>query len=185
MNRALSFILALFLTATVHGYNYTETDLNDTITDFGADSVKTTKAFPLSRYEDAAVIVLVDDSSSAGFASDSLAAVLRYQLGYLTLDSAGLIDTTWQPSRPRLDTLLAANLGSVDDDAYVDSTGALFRATTGFDTTNVPGYAVYSRWFLPEWAPFIRYIISGETGNETTPLQLIIQHSQRLYVNTR
>jgi hypothetical protein len=167
------------------GYNYTTVWDTSIIADFDSDSLKNTKAFTISRYEDAAVIVKVDDSTSAGFASDSVVFTIGYQLGYVTSNSSNAIDTTWQMDSVQLASINNSNFG-VGTLGTTDSTGAVAKSMSSLDTLNVTGYAVYSKWYLPEWSGLIRYWVKGASGNVTgAPLELVIQHSQREYTNVR
>lgn len=187
MTRALLAVLMLASLVVGQNYNVTPVDTttyDKTITNLSVDSIAHTKAFYNGRYEDMAVVVLVDDTTSAGFSGDSVQFILAYQLGYLTVDSAYDLDTTWQLDTVMIDTVSSDNFGA-GFMGSIDSTGALNKSMDAVDTTNVDGWACYSKWFLPEWSPYIRYVVKGIADNTASNLKLVVQHTQRTYTNTR
>ncbi len=187
MNFTKWLFVVVAVSCAVRGQTYNVTTVWDTavITDFKADSIKSTKAFQVGRYEDPAVIVLVDDTSSAGFASDSIGVLVGFIGGYLTFDSSYAIDTTWRQDSVTIDTVLTANLGA-GSMGTTDVSGTVTATDGGVDTSNVTGWAVWSQYYTPPWYPLLKYFVKGVGDNETgSNLKLIIQHSQREHSNVQ
>jgi hypothetical protein len=156
--------------------------INDTaiISDLVADSTRYTKAFQLDRWEDPAVLVKIDDTSSAGYSGDSVLVKYGYQLGYPTRDSAGSRDTLWW-YRVVLDSLDASAYGTLTD-AVADSSGTLVINKTLSDTSDIAGYACQLIEYTPRRpAPLVRYWLEGLTGTSHDSLVVEVQHIQRLY----
>lgn len=183
----LSVLLAAFCLSAAPGYNWTGygSDMYDDITDsLGAGQVLYSTPFLLSAYEDARIILCVDDTSSAGFASDSVVIEWGYQTGSIVLNSSEEIDTLWD-DRMIVDTMSAAGYGGPST-GTVSSDGSLTRSWGGGDTTQVSGYACMSRWFIPEWDVLVRFWVNGLTGNELgTTQEIRYQIRRRNGVNVR
>ena len=168
------------------GYeNYGGWDESYAISDtLGAGEIEYTAASRLSQYEDIRVIVKADDSTEAGFASDSVAIEYGYQTGTLTLNSSGEKDTLWDDLIV-LDTMLSSDFGTVGS-GLVASSGALTHTWGGADTLSVTGYATQSRWFVPEWDFLIRFYVKGLAGNLAGDnLDLYVEPKRRIYIPTR
>jgi len=159
-------------------FNYSGLTDTSGITDFRADSLKFSKVFPLAAFENSRIILKMDDTSAAGFADDSI----RVNWGYQTLCPCFDTNTVEQPAqgerdtcfdvRIALDSMSDAHLGLFTTGS-VDSTGVIFRSLKVIDTTNVTGYAVQTRWFVPEFDCFIRFWVEGGTGNEIGSFQKV------------
>lgn len=164
-----------FTTKTQNWNGYGDTS---GVTDFDTDSLKYSKWYDLGRFEDIGCALKVDDSGSAGFGSDSIVIAWGYQLGIPIYDSAGTKDTlAW--IRVELDSMLTDSLGKMKG-ASVDSAGNLVRFMQDVDTASVSGWAVQWSWFVPEWAPLIRYYAQGGTGNnKSEALELVFDHKRR------
>ncbi len=133
--------------------------------------------FNLTNFEDCRIMLKVDDTSSAGFANDSIALILGYQTGSFTLNSSSTRDTSWD-YEAALDTMLSANLGSKPR-AATDSVGILYRSSGMIDTSSVSGYAIMQVWFIPEWNEVIRYFVEGYDGSNEKGSDLIIIIEQK------
>lgn len=141
-------------------------DTSAVIDTLEADTIKYSKAFSLTDGEDVRVVLLHDDTSSAGFSSDSMKVQWGYQTGCPVLDSGGSIDTIWDDFIV-IDTLDDDSLGKARS-VYgsVTYSGTLTREwKKRSDTLSVSGYAIQNRWFVPEWNVLIRYFVKGLTGN--------------------
>ena len=148
------------------------------ITDFNTAELAYTLALPIQRSEELRVTAMVNDTNSAGFASDSVVAQYGYQTGTPVFNSSGLIDTSWDV-RITIDTLDIDSFGVVPV-GTVAATGVVTRLwNSASDTLSVSGYAVQNRRFKPEYDVLIRYWIQGLTGNSNTPLSLRFQHNSR------
>jgi hypothetical protein len=180
----LSVLVFVGLVGAAGSENYNGVRDTSFIAEFQDDSVAYSKAFDLSRYEDVCLVTIVSDTTEAGFADDSTEIEIAYQLGYPVLNSSGAIDTAWSPDFVVIDTLTSAKYG-VATSGTIDSTGAMFVSRGAVDTSNVSGYAVMSSWFVPQWAPLIRYRYSGLADNNPDGfLILIAQDSRRIHINT-
>lgn len=175
--------MAAFLSYGQSNYNgWLDTSgITDTL---AADSIAYSSSFQLSRHEDIRLLVKVDDTTSAGFAADSVQLRYGYQTGHATLNGSGLRDTAWD-ELIILDTLSSDNFGSTTEGS-VAFDGTLTRAWGGVDTTNVAGYAYQSRWFVPEWDVYIRFFVYGMAGNNAdAALLFYFELKRRLYVHVR
>jgi hypothetical protein len=151
---------------------------NDTASIVGWDSleVRYSKAFTLTRYEDIAVVVKVNDTSSAGFAGDSVSGVYGYQLGYPVLNSLGKRDTLWWPKDTGiiLDTFdLTDSAGVAKGKGVSGADGSVTDYLGGIDTSEISGYATQASWFIPKWAPAIRFFVYGLAGNRTVGNKIV------------
>lgn len=157
--------------------------VNDTITNA---EVVYTKAFNLSDYEDVRAIMMVDDTTAAGFASDSVNFIWGYQTGNQVINASGAFDTIWD-ARVTIDTVATASFGTWAIEGTIGPSGALTRSESKVvDTTMVTGYAVQSKIFVPQWDMFNRYWIQGVTGNLTGgPNVYVVKQSRRLYEAVR
>ena len=144
-----------------------------------------TEAFNLSNGEDTRVLLMVDDTSSAGFASDSVNIVWGYQTGSMVINTSNVVDTLWD-DHITIDTCVTDSFG-VSVHGSVASDGSLTREwNQRSDTSSVTGYAVQSRWFIPEWDMVIRFWSTGVTGNNgDSELLLRIAYKQRLWSNVK
>jgi len=144
-----------------------------------------TKAFRLSDGEDVRILCKVNDTAEDGFADDSVNFEWGYQTGSLCLNSSGVLDTAWDDLMT-VDTMTADSFG-VAKKGVVDPTGALTRYYKQADTTNVTGYAVQSRWLVPEWDVIFRfYVVSlGGLQKGDAALDLEFQVLRRIYSQTR
>ena len=176
-------LMAVFF---VFGYeNYNGWDVSYGISDtLGAGEYSYTAASRLSQYEDIRVIVKCDDTTTAGFASDSVAIEYGYQTGTVTLNSAGNKDTLWDDLIV-IDTMLDSDFGTVGS-GTVASSGVLTHTWGGADTLSVSGYATQSRWFVPEWDFLIRFFVKGLAGNNADDnLELYLEPKRRIYIPTK
>lgn len=149
------------------GQSWNYTGWLDTLSDTGfiADTTIYFGALPLSQYEDIALVVMADDTTSDGFASDSIGFYYGYQVGYPVLNSSEGKDTAWS-ERIVIDTMLTDSLG-VENLATTDAVGAITATLSNTDTLSVSGYATQCRWFVPRWGVVIRFWVTGLASNLT------------------
>jgi hypothetical protein len=134
----------------------------------------------------AAIVAKVNDTTSAGFASDSVNVGWGYQLGYKTVTSAGATKVLWG-SRDRVAVDTMATMGAADVGfsyqavtvSGIDGQKAVYAkagATGLIDTTKVSGYAVQRRtsYFEPG-ADYIRFYALGLTGNNADTLDMVVE----------
>lgn len=178
-----AFFVVLFAAMACFGKNWTPYTDSCQILYFGADSVKHSKAYDLSEYENTRLTIMVDDTSSAGFSGDSINFRVGYSLGVEVLDSGGSRDTIWSADI-WVDSLATANLGATTA-GYQDVGAGSYTKATWIDTLSIAGYAVWHDIIVPDWAPFIRFSFEGLTGNYTGGhLDLVILPSRRLKQKT-
>ena len=127
-------------------------------------STATSKAFKLSPYNAVRVDLCLNDTSVAGFASDSINVQLFYQTFHLGLNSSGAIDTVYS-SPVVVDTMKTANLGTLTK-ATMSGVGVPVRVNALVDTLHTSGYATISRFIAPSIDQFIRFYVLGITGNK-------------------
>lgn len=183
--KALICILSIVLVAFGQ-FNYSGYRDTTAVSSFNADSTGVTKAFELSRYENIRLIVFADDTSEAGYASDSIKFSWGIELGDVILNSSNVRDTTWQ-GRYIVDTfdiLTAAN--SALKYSSLDSMGRYNKIRGFIDTSYVTGWAVQDVEpfdYIP-WAPIFRFWYIGLTGNITgSYVKLMFGQSRRLHSN--
>ena len=142
--------------------------------------------FDLSSHEDIRVLVKFNDTTDAGFADDSIECTMGYQTGSITIDTVGVKCTTWCEPEVLLLTVTNSLLGASVGSGEVDSTGVLSRPlAVALDTTNVSGYAVTSRWFVPEWDEVIRYWFTPGTDISSDTLDVVVESHRRSAVFVR
>jgi hypothetical protein len=151
-----------------------------------SDSLYYSRGFDLSGSEDIRAILMVNDTSSVGFASDSINIQWGYQTFSLVMNSSGRADTAFD-QRICLDTITTAVLGNLP--AAIGSSGSdgsITRSTKVVDTLSVTGYATQSKWFLPEWDVGIRFWYKGLTGNKKASSVVgRVGVQRRQYINVR
>jgi hypothetical protein len=123
------------------------------------------KALSLTDFNKVRVIFQVDDTSSAGFASDSVNVKWGYQTYSFCLNSAGAVDTCFSP-RVTVDTCAKAQFGTFTLQTLA-ATGIATVPTKCVDTSFCTGWAVQSRSFTPEFDVYMRFWMTGIAGNKT------------------
>lgn len=149
------------------------------IYDFKADSLKSTDLFYLGDNEGLQVTVFANDTSAAGYASDSINAYWGLQYGRITTNYLDQKDTLWIEPMTVIDTfrMAAANIKTANSFTTTDTLNPL-----AICTTYVSGLAYQSRNIQPYRYPIARIRIKGVTGNELTSfLRLRIDVSQPKY----
>ena len=156
------------------------TGMNDTSAVAGLMTTETvrSKVFQGGQYEHHTIVVMFDDTSSAGYAGDSCVFAYGYELGIPVLDTGGTRDTAWSPI-VYVDSISTLGIMMASQQ---DSTLTTTKARYWSDTTNVNGWAYTFSQIIPEGgAPLIRYVATGITGNSVAqPLVLRFQRSARL-----
>lgn len=178
-------LLAASLFATEDNYNGMLDTSNITVT-YGVISYS--KGFPLSQLEDIRVVLKSNDITSAGFKSDSLAIQWGWITYNLCLDSGKLVsryDTCFDQG-VIADTLDLTAMLKTNTFGNSDSTGAVARNHRFADTLHCRGYAVQSKWILPEWDQNIKFWAKGIGDHkDVTPVPAVFEVKRRLYVNVR
>lgn len=158
------------------------------INGFKADSLKYSKWFNLSTYENCRFLCLVDDTASAGFASDSVSFYWGLQFGTNCLNGNNKPDTAIG-ARLQIDTFTIVGTGSANlamAIRAIDSTGFFPLALKRVDSTAVTGFMTQDRSVAPEWAPVVRFWAKGLTGNKVgAPLKLRFAKVQRQFSGVR
>lgn len=185
-------IIMLFAVLAIGQVNYSGYKDTALVTDFNADSTGVTRAFELSAYEELRVYALADDTSSAGYASDSIHFHWGIETGNIVLNTSNKKDTTWI-TRFVVDTfdiLTAANM--VTQYKVIGTAGTATITTLFIDTVNVAGWAVQDRLMFPSitslWAPIYRFWYTGLGNNITgSYVKLVFGQTRRLslYVHNR
>jgi hypothetical protein len=134
---------------------------------FRVDSLKVTKAFQLSAYENLRIDILCNDTTTAGFTLDTANFKWGFQTGHQIMNGSGKLDTLWNPQRIVCDTF--KTLSGVYGLQYtiLDSTGVYNEIGKIIDTTSVSGFAVQSKNISPMWDCLIRVWVKGLSGNQT------------------
>ena len=178
------FAVSCFAEPALNHTGYQDTCVIHT---FAADSLKYSKAYSLTDYEDLRVSVFADDTSEVGFASDAIKLVWGIQTGHLALNSGGSRDTVWNALRIVCDTLdlvTDATVGPVY--ALVGTDGTYSDVLSLVDTLTVSGYAVQSRAVAPSWDVYFRGWFQGLDGNVTGSfLKMLFMPVRRLHSKVR
>lgn len=155
--------------------------ITDTLT---TGTVAYTRCYPLSEYEDMRLLIKVDDTTAAGYAIDTVGIIVGYQTGCIALNSSGLRDTVYD-DLITIDTILSSEFGDVGSGTLASS-GVLTHSWGGADTLSVSGFAVASRWIIPEWDQYIRFWVEGlASNNQNAPLKLYIEPKRRVFIPTK
>lgn len=140
--------------------------------------------FTVTDYDMIRVVAHVDDTTSAGFADDSVNVIWGYQTFSLCLNSSGTYDTCYSP-RVVVDTISSDTFG-VMQLMTLDGNGIAKTPSRQVDTLACSGWAVQSRTFSPEWDVYARLWVQGVAGNITAaPLKMQFTVVRRLYRGAR
>jgi hypothetical protein len=133
------------------------------ITNFRADSTYTSAWASLTDYENTDVTILINDTTSAGYTSDSIAAKYSVQYGGPYKDYLGALTTVHRGPPHLLDSIRAGSGRWVTNSTWLayDS----FPETL-LDTTTGLGYALNLHYIQPYVNPMFRIILTGLTGNK-------------------
>lgn len=150
------------------------------------DTIKFTKAFPLSELEDIRVILKAQDTVTEGFLDDSIGIQWGYQTFTYCLNSSGDKDSCFDQLivLDTLDSLAQVSFGAAMGSSGSD--GTITRSTRIADTLGCAGFATQSKWFLPEWDTMIRFWVKGIGKHRRaagTPCYIDVQRRQ--YINVR
>ena len=143
------------------GYRY-----RDTITDFRADSVKYSDWFNMSGFNNIRVDMMINDTSSAGFVSDSINATWGIQTSRYLPDTN---ETAFRKRGMIMYTCDSLNIYSATyEPIYYDViTGPTFTKTGNVvDTLGTGGFNIQSANPSPEYDVYMRVWVKGGAGNE-------------------
>lgn len=150
----------------------------------GTATVYSAKALSLTDFDMVRVVCHVDDTTSAGFASDSVAFVWGYQTFSFCLDSDGERDTCFAP-KVLVDTCRAAEFGTMDT-WTLDANSIAATPVKNIDTLGCSGWAIQTRTFAPEWDVNYRVWLTGLTGNLTGDnVKVMFTNLRRIYRGSR
>lgn len=136
------------------------------ITDFRADSLKYSRVYLLSQYENSRIRVCVDDTTAARFASDSVNFYYFVQTGSPCLNSNNKLDTAWNINPLVIDTVNFAATGCFTTTYSILQTDFTYSETMKLvDTTSVTGFATNSHTWPALWDVFVRVGVKGVAGN--------------------
>lgn len=169
MNKSFVFMLLLFSLAISQSFNYAGIDTS-IITGFKGDTTIYSKVYNLSQYENVRIDVQANDTSSNGFASDSIKFGWWVETGRFTYNSTGRWDTAWTVLTPlSLDTFDIATTANMVVSAITLQTDGTFETVNKkIDTLSVSGVAYMTKQFSPEWDVLFRIGHKGVTGNRVT-----------------
>ena len=183
---AFCFLLAAMAAAAVDkSTNWT--GYGDTITMPACSStalVYSTRFFSLTDFDAIRIVLHVDDTTSTGYAGDSISLQWGIQSFNLCYDTSGEKDTCYSP-RLVIDTFDTDSLGDMVI-MTLDAEGIANTPGQQVDTISCGGYAIQSRAFYPEWDVNYRLWIQGLTGNLTaSPLKILFTNHRRVYSPVR
>ena len=126
-------------------------------------------------------MVKCNDTTSTGYANDSINFEHGFQTGTMTENSLGNKDTIWSSEdKFVVDTMTVDSFG-VGSSGSITSDDTFTRYwNKASDTAQVTGFAIQRRQISPEWDVLIRFYVNPLAGNLTgAPLNLIFQLDQR------
>ena len=136
------------------------------ITDFRADSLKYSRVYLLSQYENSRIRICVDDTSSVRFANDSVNFYYFVQVGSPCLNSNNKLDTAWNINPLVIDTVNFASTGCFTTTHSIFQNDFTYSEVMKLiDTSSVTGYATNSHTWPALWDVFVRVGVKGVTGN--------------------
>jgi len=186
MFKKLLPVLALLVSTTFAAEMLNIQGWNDTcrVTGFKSTNTCYSKAFSLSQYETIVLDVLVNDTTAAGFAADTVKFIWYTQTGHLVINSSNVVDTFWSQNLGTVDTFDMVTSPTYTRTYHVN--GISTQPTHQIDTTSITGYAVQSHPFFDQWDALLRFVHVGVSGNNThSNLKVIDNISQRAYIRTR
>lgn len=165
--KVLLFVLSCLCFVGAQNLNYNGFLDTSNITTFRADSLKYSKAFPLSQLENFVLDVCVNDTSAAKFAGDSVKFYWWIERGHPALNAAGTLDTIWNTINPLLvDTFFVTAGKYTQTFATLGTDGSFLTTAQLIDTTSLADFMVQSRSFAPPFDVLVRVGHKGLTGNE-------------------
>lgn len=171
--------------ANYNGYNDTAI-----IATFRADSLKYSKTFYLSKWENLRVTAYANDTGTAGYAGDSIAFVWGIQTGHPAYSTVSIASpkVCWGEEIV-IDTFnitVAANM--VRARPVLQNDGTYANQMKFIDTTRTSiAMAYQTRKISPDWDVYYRYWVKGLTGNRPAGsfVKLVFESNQRNYVPVR
>jgi hypothetical protein len=179
MFKKISILAILFLVFIVNAESYNWKSTIFKFKTFRADSTKYTPTFSLSDNENFFVVARVNDTTQAGYASDSVNFYYGIQYGRITVDYQGNKDTSWSNPWTVIDTVrfAAANFKTPTSNSTVDTLQPL-----AIDTGDVSGLAENIRSIQPYRYQLARIVTVGVTGNKKASyLRYEVEIGQCLY----
>jgi len=134
------------------------------VTNFRADSTYTSAWASMIDYENVDVTVLINDTTSAGYTSDSIAVKYAIQYGSPYKNYLGVVTTAHIGPPHFLDSLRATSGRWVTNSTWLGF-GVDSFPETQLDTTVDLGYALNKKYLQPYVNPMFRIILIGLTGN--------------------
>ncbi len=154
----------------------------DTLESFNADSMVYTKWFNMSGLSYMRVDMYCRDTSTAGFADDSINFKWGVQTGHLTLNADGDRDTLANKALLLCDSMNMYSATFLDQEYDIIAGSAYDQIGNIVDTLSVSGFCSQSHNPSPEYDVYIRGWAKGGTGNETVSFLdlrfLIIQRTK-------
>jgi hypothetical protein len=150
------------------------------VASFKADTVRYGTPIIVSDFENPFIIIKANDTSSAGYGSDSIAFMVLWQRGYETTNSVGNKDTAWQTPAIFIDSFVVAsgNFYAIASTVSPDS-----AVPKSIDSAKVSGYITMTRSIITEYSPIGRPVFIGTAGNDKTRfLDFTYDIGQRKYV---
>lgn len=141
--------------------------------------------FNLTDYDMIRLVCQSKDTVTAGFATDSLSFAWGYQTFSLCLDTAGVVDTCYNPPVV-VDTMTVDSFGKAV--IYpLNSSAIATSPSRRVDTTSCRGWATQSRTFAPEWDVYCRLWVQGLAKNRKGSGAIKTQFTviRRLYSGSR
>ena len=171
-----AFLLVLFASLSAFSAPQFSTGWQDTNTyvNFRADSLKLGAVVNLNGGYCNTLIIEANDTSTAGYAADSIKFKFGYRLGYSVINASGKLDTSWgyKVTVGQISTIPADTAGKWISHAIFTTTDS----TTGqeipligmMDTMLVAGFLTTEAAFtsFPKTAQYVQPWVMGLAGNK-------------------
>jgi hypothetical protein len=158
------------------------------ISGFRADSLKYSKVYELSKWENVRIDVMANDTATANLSADSTKFYWWIETGHPCLNASNQLDTFWTKVDPLvIDTFDITTAGNRAITYRLLGTDGTYNGPSKtIDTATVSGFAVQSRAFTAEWDVWARIGHKGMTGNKTTTyIKLRDNMVRRAFIGTR
>lgn len=163
--KTILIVLCIIGVAVSENYNWIGYGDTTILKSFKADSLKYGKTRLLGTYANMRVDVWANDTSSAGYASDSIAFMWGVQVGHPFKNSSGTLCTLWSKQKLLVDTFMLSS-GIVTDTFVVQGLNGTYNMLRNVIDTSRTDFMRQTDGVIPEWDVFVRTWYKGIAGNE-------------------
>jgi hypothetical protein len=192
MRTVLLLVVMAIMASASEPANYSGFGDTATIVNFRADSLKRSRAFQWSSWEQKDIAILFNDTATAGFIGDSVAFYYWIEVGRPIAKRGGTLDTVWRACMV-IDTIKMTAANAADSARFTISIpqmqvdGSYYERFGYIDTVNVSSWAYNSHNVVGDWGTLMRVGFKGITGNRTGGgfVPVVVSVGQRAYMPVR